>query len=145
MSKERNDRYIIPMHATGIIMTLGLAYWALVPRSPPRAVPETVSVEPDTAASAAGDAVGQWFRKGPVRLDLEFKGLIENDNQRVVLVSLNGQQAQSFKLGQERPPGLALQSVKTDHAIFTYQGRRISVPFPATRPAGDAGLIERRQ
>jgi len=145
MNEERNDRYIIPMHAAGIIMTLGLTYWALAPGPMHRAVPETVSVVPDTAASAAGDAVGQWFRKGPVRLDLEFKGLIENDNQRVVLVSLNGQQAQSFKLGQERPPGLALQSVEKDHAVFTYQGRRVSVPFPASRPAGDAGLIERRQ
>jgi len=142
MKKERRIEYSTYAHIIGLIMTLSLAYYSLAPRPAPLlSAPPAVSADGLEYGREPGAAVAAWFKKGPVSLALDFKGLIENENQRVVLVSQNGHKALSFIPGQTRPPGLTLQSIENEQAIFTYADQRIVVPISAQKPIAKAGLI----
>lgn len=142
MKKERKIEYSTYAHIIGLIMTLSLAYYSFAPRPAPLlSAPSAVSADGLEYGREPGAAVAAWFKKGPVSLALDFKGLIENENQRVVLVSQNGHEAHSFKLGQTRPPGLTLESIENDQAIFSFEDQRISVPLSVQKPMAKAGLI----
>ena len=142
MKKERKIEYSTYAHIIGLIMTLSLAYYSFAPRPAPLlSTASAVSADSLEYGRNPGAAIAAWFKKGPVNLALDIKGLIENENQRVVLVSQNGHEAHSFKLGQTRPPGLTLESIKNDHAIFSFGDQRISVLLPVQEPMTKAGLI----
>lgn len=142
MKKERKIEYSTYAHIFGLIITLSLAYYIFAPKPAPRlSAPPAVSADGLEYGREPGAAVAAWFKKGPVNLTLDFKGLIENENQRVVLVSQNGHEAHSFKLGQTRPTGLRLESIENDQAIFSFQDQRISVPLSVQKPTTKAGLI----
>lgn len=142
MKKERKIEYSTYAHIFGLIMTLSLAYYSLASRPGARHPdPAVLQADHHEDGSEPAAIVSAWFKEGPVNLTLDFKGLIENENQRVVLVSQNGHEAHSFKPGQTRPPGLTLQSIENEQAIFTYVDQRIVVPISVQKPIAKAGLI----
>jgi hypothetical protein len=61
-------------------------------------------------------------------------------NLSVALISIDGQPARPFALGQTLPNGMRVQAIRRDSVDFLDQGRILNAPTPATT---DIGVLTR--
>ena len=123
--------------AAMLAVAAGIGLWGALLLAPsPTAAPAALALGPVPGQSIA--PVINWFGGGSARLRVEVVGLIASGDRGAALLSVNGNPAQAYRVGQGLAQGVTLSAVQSQAVSIDQDGiiEDLAVPSHALPAAG---------
>jgi len=120
-----------------LAVAAGVGFWGALLLAPrPSAAPPAL-----TLGEAPGQdlsPVANWFGSGTARLRVSVVGLIAAGDRGAALLSINGEPAKAYRVGQTLAQGVTLAGVSANGVSLDQDGiiEQVSIPAPVVVPQG---------
>src|SRR5690606_21294705 len=127
---------IVQMAAT-LAVAAGVGLWGALLLAPrPAAAPPALASGPAPGQDIS--PVANWFGGGSVRLRVAVVGLISSGEHGAALLSINGEPAKAYRVGQSLAQGVTLSAVTPQGVSIDQDGivEDVSIPASGAVPQG---------
>ena len=120
-----------------VAVAAGVGLWGALLLAPsPAAAPPALAAGPAPGQDIS--PVANWFGSGTARLRVAVVGLIASGQKGSALLSINGEPAQAYSVGQTLAQGVTLSAVLPHGVSLDQDGiiEEVSLPSPPLPPKG---------